>query len=421
MEPEKVIVESMSYGPAAVARSGGCVLFVDSAAPGDVALVRRISGRKRYADAEIVELLDPSPARVTPPCPHFTECGGCQWMHLGHRAQLAWKRNAFLQSLRRIGRVEPEECSVAEGPALGYRWRSRMSARRWDGRNRVGFNAYRSHRFVPIEACLQMAEPLSRALAVTGAALAALPEEPSLHQIELTASPITGEWFCLLHARARHKGKVDALLSALKGAPGLLWAGWAPERTEQRLCYEVAGLRLGFGPYSFIQGNAIANERLVQEAVSMLGDSPGVVCDLYCGIGNFTLPLAAKAGEVVGVESNPLAVADAESNAQALGAANVRFVRDDAGTAAERFASEGERFDAVVLDPPRVGCSEVIGPLCRLRPERIIYVSCEPPTFARDAGGLVRGGYKLRRSIVVDMFPQTFRIESASLFTLEAR
>lgn len=417
---EKVVIESMSYGPAAVARCGGEVLFVDGGAPGDVALVRRRGERKRHAEAELVELIHPSPARVDPPCPHYAECGGCQWMHLSHAAQLAWKRNSFLQAVRRIGRTEPEECHLALGtPALHYRYRAKMSARMHSGSNRLGFNAWRTHRFVPVERCLQMAPPLAEAKARVEEALATFPGPPGFHQIELSASPLSGRWFALIHASERSRCRVEALLSALEGASGLVWAGWAPQRTEKRLYYKAAGIPLGFGPYSFIQGNPLVNERLVAEVLSMAGEAPGRVLDLYCGIGNFALPLAQRAVEVVGIECNPMAVADAEANAKAAGLPNVRFEKGDAARVASRLLEAGERFDAVVLDPPRIGCREVIEPVCRMRPRRIVYVSCEPPTFARDAALLEQAGYRLRRSLVLDMFPQTFRIESANLFTPE--
>jgi 23S rRNA (uracil1939-C5)-methyltransferase len=379
----ELTIESLAAGGDGVARTAdGRVVFVPLAAPGDRVRVRLVEQRARFARGEIEELLAPGSARVPPRCPVFGVCGGCAWQHVDYAAQVEAKRAIVRDALARIaGLADPPPLVFTPSPApYGYRGRARVRVER----GQVGFRRRRSHELCAVAGCPLLAAPLD-------AALAALAEAPPRRP---------GDWELAL-------GADDVVRAAPLGAQAR-----APDRGEERLVLRVAGERLEVSQGVFTQANALLLDALA-EAVCDAAGSGDTALELYAGAGFFTLGLARRFARVVAVESDRAAARDLARNAARPGGARrVRVV--EARVAPWLAAGEASALapEVVVLDPPRGG----VGPaaaetLARLPARRIVHLSCDPATLARDLAVLVAHGWRLARLHAFDLFPQTPHVE----------
>jgi len=350
----------------------GRVAFVPFAAPGDLLRVRIVESRARFARARILDLLEPGPARVDPVCPAFGSCGGCAWQHVDYAAQLDAKREILVEALRRIGGLEPPVGPVLPSPSqYAYRGRTRMRV----AGGRVGYLRRRSHALCAVSRCPVLVPALERRLG------------------ELAAHPPAeeGEWELAIGS-----GEVRAAPIAA-GAAG-------------RIHLEVGGRRVGVSAGVFAQSNALLLEELAARVAESAGGG-SLAVELFAGAGFLTVGLAARFGRTVAVESDPDALRDLRANLAEAGLDRVEVVGERVERALPRLAGLGP--DVLVLDPPRTGLPRGSArDLAAVRPERIVYLSCDPATLARDLAELSALGYGLRGVLGIDLFPQTPHLEA---------
>lgn len=427
---ETLTIESAAHDGRGIAHVDGKVVFVAGALPGERVVALRTPRRRGFDEAETVEVLDASVGRVAPGCAHFGVCGGCALQHADHATQLAIKQRALADNLARIGRVEPRQWfEPLTGPTWGYRRRARLSARFVDkkGRLLLGFRERTGRNLVAdIGACAVLAPPADRLIAPLAEALGALDGARTIPQVEVAVAdnvtqfvirhlePLSAPDRAALAAFARTHA-VEILLQP--GGYDTV-APLAPPATQAVYALPAFDVEIPFRATDFIQVNGAVNRAMVARAVELLEPEPGgSALDLFCGIGNFTLPLARRTGEVVGVEGDAALVARARANAAHNGIANATFHVADLFEAPADAPWARRRFDRVLLDPPRAGAREVLAAVPSWRAARIVYVSCHPGTLARDAGSLVHDhGYRLEGAGIIDMFPHTAHVESIAVF-----
>jgi 23S rRNA (uracil1939-C5)-methyltransferase len=431
-------IEDLAPGGEGVGHADGRAVFVAYAAPGDRVVVEVAPG-DGATHAELLEVLAPGPVREEAPCRHFgpqgDRCGGCEWMHASMLAQRSAKARAFVETLRKIGKLEPGSYRfgglIPSPEPLRYRSRAKFHLDR--GAGRLVFFRRRSHEPVPLVECLLLAPGLEALRAAAGPAILAAGLSPKEVSIEWSSLMGRGAAFLSLPAAGeRERKKGEALLGAVPGLAGLVLQG--PEAGpllvgEPVLRHErVPGLPSAgtcrSRPDVFQQANRGANALLVERALELLRPDGADVLELFCGAGNFTGPLAARARSVAAVEQQgpalELARADLGDAAPRSGGAGlVRFFAGDALSVARAFARErgptARRFTAALLDPPRDG-AKGIGPALRdLGVGRAVYVSCDVATLARDLRAAVEAGYRVEEVVAFDLFPQTHHVEGLAL------
>jgi len=420
-------IVDLTHDGEGVADIDGRRVFVPDALPGERVEIALRKRRRKLVEASLVRVLEPSPNRVTPGCEYFGRCGGCALQHLEHSAQITFKQNAVAQVLARIGRTEPEEWlpPAVASPPWRYRRRARLGAKYVAGKGRalVGFRERAGPYLTDMRHCPVLAPPLDGLLGELADLIAGTTIRERIPQIEAAVAdgvtalvlrvlepPNAADAQAFRDFGARHG--IDIYLQP--GGPGTI----APLGEVRTLSYklEAFGLTLQFLPTDFVQVNAAINAELVATAVNLAAIEPtDRVLDLYCGLGNFSLPLAQRARELLGVEGEAGLVARAVRNAALNGIGNTRFLTADLFKTDWSFYREP--WDIVVLDPPRTGAEVPIAELAHSHPRRIVYVSCHPATLARDAEVLVhQRGYKLKVARVFDMFPHTNHIEALAVF-----
>lgn len=416
-----------------LARNDGKVVFVSGALPGEQVRALRVRRHARRDEAELTEVLRAAPDRVEPPCPAYARCGGCAVQHQAHGAQLVDKQALLVEKLERLGGVRPARLlEPLAGAPWAYRARARLGVRfvPAKGGALVGFRERHNARVAVMDACPVLDARLSALIAPLRVLVENLAVPARLPQIEATA---TADEVALVFRHLDPLPDADrAALAAFGSAHGvrvfLQPAGPdtvhpLPPTGDAPLHYELPGweLRLAFGPLEFTQVNLALNGALVAQALALLASRTGErIADLFCGIGNFTLPIARSGARVLGVEGDAALVARARSNARANGLADAaQFQAADLYTHGPETVAAVGRVDGVLLDPPRSGALEVCQALAAQAPRRIVYVSCNPATLARDAGVLVGAGYTLSAAGIVDMFPHTAHVESMALFNRE--
>ena len=411
------------------AETGGKTVFIAGALPGERVSFRRRSFHKQHDEAELIEVLEASPQRVAPLCAHFGVCGGCALQHLAPAAQLAAKQKELTENLARIGNVTPAEwLPPLLGPHWNYRRRARLSSRYVAKKERslVGFREKQGKYVADVQRCEVLAEPVASLIGALGDLLTGMQRRASIPQIEVALSD--GERVLVIRVLETLPETDLAALRGFEAAHGLrilLQPGGldtihpltdGPLDLHYRL--DAFDLRLEFGPSDFVQVNAAMNQAMVARAIELLEVKPtDRVLDLYCGLGNFTLPLARHAGAVVGVEGDAGLIAKARSNARLNAIANAEFHVGDLSVAPDRTLSwMRSGYDLVLLDPPRVGAREVLSAVAHLGPRRVVYISCHTGSLARDLGVLTQEhGFRLRAAGVLDMFPHTTHVESIAV------
>jgi len=432
--PEVALVDGLTEEGEGVVH-GGKTVFVAGALPGERIRFRRTRRRRQHDEGELLEVLEPSPARVTPRCAHFGVCGGCALQHLSPAAQLAAKEQQLRDALARLARVAPEQWwPPLTGPTWGYRRRARLGARyvHKKGREVVGFRERAAPYVAELARCEVLADPVGGLIAALAQLVGELSIREQLPQIEVAiadnatalvlrvlAPPSTAdlarlERFANVH-RVRlylQSGGLDSLRALGAEPPPLIYA------------LERFNLELEFAPTDFIQVNSEVNAALVARALELLRPTrESRVLDLFCGLGNFTLALARSAAHVVGVEGESALIERARGNARRNGIDNPIFhLADLAGTPALHVPWMQEHYREILLDPPRTGAQALLASLAALAPERLLYISCHPGSLARDLGVLVHThGFRLEGAGVVDMFPHTAHVESLALLSLPGR
>ncbi len=421
----EVQVDSLDLHGVGVGRHQGKALFIDGAMPGERVKVRLEDDKKKqHAQAQLISVLTPSAQRQEPFCPHYAECGGCSTQHLPAEMQLTCKVSGVQQLFRRLAEAEigePQACIT--GPAQGYRRVCRLAIK-YDKKARLarfGFRRRQSHELVEIAACPVLEPALSALITPLRALCNRLKSFRDLGHIELCAAE--GRTVLLL----RHNGHPPegdlALLRDFAQQHALqayLQTDGAPQpltNAQEPPCYVIDGQQIDFLPGDFLQVNRTINEQMVATVLEWLAPtSDDKVLDLFCGLGNFTLPLGRRAGEVVGIEGVLEMVQRARKNAAANGVERARFFQCNLDEPFHDMPWAREPFSLVLLDPARPGAAAVMPHLIRLAPKRLVYVSCNPVTAARDCKLLFSAGYQLVRWSLFDMFPQTGHVETILLF-----
>lgn len=427
--PQEAEIVALSHDGRGIARIGGKAVFVAGALVGERVTLRRTGRRRKLDEAVLVEILVRSPDRIEPRCEHFGLCGGCSLQHLSAPAQLQAKQSQLLEDLQRIGKVSPERVlAPLTGPSWGYRRRARLGVKFVHKKGRVlaGFR----EREKPYLADIRHCEVLAGDLRSLPERLAALAEKLSIReqlpQVEVAVadnavalvfrvmSAPTAADLELLDAFGRdHEVQVFLQSGGLDTVRPL-----RPDYPSLAYTIDEPPLTLTFAPTDFVQINRAINHAMVAAALAALAPRPeDSVLDLFCGLGNFTLPLARRAKGVVGVEGDAGLVAKAHANAAANGCANAVFFAENLFEPATFGAWAAARYDLVLLDPPRAGARELLPKFDHWSPRRVVYISCHPGTLARDAGILVENhGFRLVGAGVMDMFPQTTHVESIAVF-----
>ncbi|WP_028635038.1 23S rRNA (uracil(1939)-C(5))-methyltransferase RlmD [Pseudomonas parafulva] len=421
---QQLTVERLAGDGRGIAFHDGRTWFVSGALAGEVVEARVLSARGKVVDARLERLLQASPERREAPCRHYARCGGCNLQHLPHAAQLALKQRTLAEQLQRVAGVQPEQWAPPlSGPEFGYRRRARVAVR-WDAKARhleVGLRAEASQDIVALNDCMVLVQPLQSILRHLPTVLRSLDKPQALGHVELFSG--TAEAVLVRHVAPLPAEDLARLQAFCEQAGAQLWLQGedepAPLVQGASLGFALAPwqLELAWRPGDFVQVNAQVNTAMIEQALAWLAPQADErVLDLFCGLGNFALPLARQAREVVAVEGVQAMVDRAAANARSNNVHNARFFQADLSQplAGSGWAAEG--FSAVLLDPPRDGAFEVVQGIARLKAKRLVYVSCNPATLARDAQVLVGQGYRLKRAGILDMFPQTAHVEAMALF-----
>ncbi|MGH8250426.1 MAG: 23S rRNA (uracil(1939)-C(5))-methyltransferase RlmD [Steroidobacteraceae bacterium] len=427
--PEVAEISSLDHAGRGVARIDGKAVFVDGALPGEQVRLRRTRRRRRHDEAVVLEVLRPSPQRVVPRCAHFGVCGGCSLQHLDHAAQLAVKGRIVAEELERIGGVQPARwLPPLAGPTWSYRRRARLGCKFVDkkGKLLVGFRERGSALIADLRRCEILADPVGGLLEELAALIGGLDLCRRIPQIEVAVAE--NAIALVLRVLEAPQAADLARLAEFESQHGIvlyLQTGGLSTVTPlsppaAALRYELPGLAAGieFSPVDFVQVNGEMNRRMIALALALLEPQPtDRALDLFCGLGNFSLPLAPRVAEVIGVEGESALVERARANAERNGIANARFHAANLADPSPAAAWARQRHDLVLLDPPRAGAREVLPLIAACSPRQVVYVSCHAGTLARDAGILVNElGFRFSAAGIMDMFPHTSHVESIALF-----
>ena len=432
--PEVGVVAALNHDGAAVLREAKTA-FVPGALPGERIRFRRTIGHRQYDEGELLEVIEPSADRVAPRCVHFGICGGCSLQHLAPEAQILMKQQELADNLERIGKSVPAAwLAPMTGPVWNYRRRARLGVKYVPkkGRVLVGFRERMKPYVAELAGCDVLVESVSALITPLARMIDGLAIRSQLPQIEVAAAdrelalvmrvlepPGEADRATLLEFERQYgcrillqSGGIDTIVPLQGVAPALSYS--LPE----------FGLDLAFLPTDFIQINAAINRQLIAKAIELLEvDASSRVLDLFCGLGNFTLPIARQVAAVVGVEGEAGLVARARDNAQRNGIGNASFhVANLAAEGLDDFPWARGPYSHVLLDPPRAGAREALPLIKRLAPRRIVYISCHPGSLARDVGELVHEhGFTLAAAGVLDMFPHTNHVESIAVLEASRR
>ena len=426
-------IESLDHEGRGVTHVAGKAVFIEGALPGEEVEYAVARQRPSYELGELVRVITPSALRVTPRCPYFGTCGGCSMQHLDPTAQAAVKQRVLEDALWHVGKVRAETIYAAiHGPSWGYRFRARIGARLVPSKGgmRVGFRERSSSHLIDMSSCEVLPPHVSALLPGLRELIGGLSIPDRIPQIELAIGDDDVTVLVFRHLEALTANDIKRLVAFSEASAVQVWLQPKGPDSIRRLHPKDApglsyslpefGVKLDFRPTDFTQVNVLTNQLLMRRAMQLLDPQPGErIADLFCGLGNFTLPIARSGADVIGIEGSAELVARARANALHNQLPNARFAVDNLfEMTPEKFAALGH-FDKLLIDPPRSGAIEVVKSLPDTGgPHRIVYVSCDPATLARDAEVLVQvKGYRLEAAGVANMFPHTAHVESIALFT----
>jgi 23S rRNA (uracil1939-C5)-methyltransferase len=415
----EVLIEKLVHGGSGLARlEAGQAVFVPGVLPGERVVVTIRKKRKGVLEASLVKVLTPSKDRIIPPCIGEIECTGATWPHIAYPAQLKHKQEILLDTLKKIGGIEPRRpLPILPSPRTDhYRLRTQFNVRMKDNRQRIGFFRQGSYDLIEVDNAFLIHPVIDKVLKNIRTLADKLPLLTELH---MNASP-SGEVHLLLFSEQQRLPELDPFFADLKRrSPEVIgMTGFAGRKKvctlgTNQLTLEIEGMTLNATEGNFFQVNWEQNRNMVRTVLaftSLTGNE--TVLDLYCGIGNFSLPLAKKAKTVIGIESGYSAIEDAKANAALNGIFNTEFIADDMQKGLKALIQRKLRADVIVLDPPRAGATlKTIERVLAFVPQKIVYVSCNPSTLARDLKFFHLFGFRLDRLQPVDMFPYTYHIE----------
>lgn len=428
-EPVEASIESLSHDGRGVTHIEGKAVFISGALPGEKVVFTYTDQSRKYDEGKVEEVLEASPERVEPKCEHFGLCGGCSLQHLAESAQIQYKQQTMLDNLKHIGKVEPETIfEPIKADAWGYRRKARLGAKYVYKKDKalVGFREKHSSFLADLNQCEVLHPSVGLQIKALQDLIASLSVKDKIPQIECAVGdeatamvfrhlePLTEDDESKLIEYAKQTGIHLYFQSGGVDTIKLVY----PEQAELFYEHPDFDTRVVFGPNDFFQVNTGINRQMVPRAVDLLqlqGDE--AVLDLFCGLGNFTLPIARKAKHVTGVELDAVMVNRARETAKANAIENTDYYVCNLMEDMSQQQWLKQEYDCILLDPPRLGAKEVIEHFDKLKAKRIVYVSCHPGTLARDAGELVHThGYKLLGAGVMDMFPHTAHVESIAVF-----
>ncbi len=429
-----------------VGKFDGQAIFVENTAIGDEILCHIIKAKKTYAIGKAIKIIKPSKHRIEPECDAFKSCGGCSFGHIKYEEELKYKAQKVEDAFKRIGGLSPEFKPIISSPeTTRYRNKAQYPVRRENGILSIGFYAKKSHRVIDGGDCLLQPEDFTKIIEIfknwiNENNISVYNEEIGiglLRHIYLRKAFATGEIMVCTVINGVSLPYSESLIEKLKEVDGFktLVVNINREKTNVVLgekCINLygdgyitdilCGVKIKLSPLSFYQVNRNGAELLYKKATEYVAPTPDrTILDLYCGTGTIGLSMADAVKELVGVEIIPEAIEDAKINAQLNGIENARFICGDASVAAEELKNEGIKPDTVILDPPRKGCAqELLKTVAEINPQKIVYVSCDPATLARDCAHLLTLGYEVKEVTPVDMFPRTHHVESVALLTLSS-
>lgn len=454
-QPVTADITALSHDGRGIARIDGKTTFIDNALPGEQVQFRYTAVHSKFDEGRAEEILRASPERAEPPCEHALLCGGCSLQHMHSDAQVALKQSVLAEQLDHFGGLTPERwLPPLRGPVVGYRGKARLGVRYVIPRETafVGFREKRNNFLADIRRCAVLTPAIGESLLALRELVTGLEARARLPQIEIATGdddialvfrhmdPLSADDLAAIVAFCQARGWHCYLQPGNESTVHRVW----PMEGEERLYYRLPSGRLpsgrlpserlpseplptghqpadevelAFHPIDFTQVNAAINREMVPLALELLDIRPEHrVLDLFCGLGNFTLPMARHARQVVGVELSEAMVARGEENARRNGLSNLSFHAWDLSQDVSGQSWAAEQFDRVLIDPPRAGALEMVRLMPQFGAQKLVYVSCNPATLARDAGELKALGYRLRAAGVMDMFPHTTHVESIALF-----
>jgi 23S rRNA (uracil1939-C5)-methyltransferase len=410
-------VDGLTHEAKGVARLQGKVTFIEGALPGETVEAQVTKAGRRFDEAVLVNIIDPSAYRVDPSCQHFNVCGGCSFQHLADEQQLSAKANWLQGQLRNV--ITTQELELLSDKSTSYRRRARIAVNLKKSRIALGFRGKASSDIVSIDQCVVLTSNLQNTFLSLKQALSENDLASELGHVELLED--TKGVSVLFRLTSSISAELESTWEkwAEKAQVTLYWqapksskAEVAPEKMRY---YDLGDLRLKYHPQDFIQVNAAMNQKMVTQAMDWLSPNKhDVILDLFCGVGNFSLPLAQHAQTVIGVEVQETMVEAARENARLNGFDNLSFVAADLTKPVKNELFK-QNITKVLLDPPRAGAFEFLDSIIKIGPMQILYVSCNASTLARDAEYLVAKGYRVLRVGLMDMFPQTSHVETMML------
>lgn len=429
-EPVEISIEKLSHEGRGIGHIEGKTVFVDGALPGERVMMKYAMTRGKFDEGYAIEVLEAADNRVPAPCQHFDMCGGCSLQHMDSEAQIEFKQSILAEHFKHFGDIEPDSwLPPLQADTLGYRKKARLGVR-WVSKKEsclVGFREKRSNFLAEIESCEVLYDKVSDLIMPLRELIGGMDAKQSTPQIELAAGDDKLA-FVIRHMEAMtdadnakwldfaQQNDIDLYYQS-KG-PKTVHKVW-PEDNNERLSYQLPefNVELNFHPMDFTQVNSSINRKMVGLALSLLEPEKNErVLDLFCGLGNFTIPLATIADKVIGVEGVDTMVERGYENAKHNNLTNVDFYQADLQQDFSEKSWAKEGFDKILIDPPRSGAKDVVEYLPKFGAKRIVYVSCNPSTLARDAGIMKQQGYHLTKAGVMDMFPHTAHVESIAVF-----
>lgn len=433
-EPIIAIIHSFSHDGRGITSIAGKTTFVNGALPGEQVSIKIVKKHRRYNEAELCEILLPAKERTEPPCPHANICGGCSMQHIEMTAQIHFKNQMVHEQLTHFGKVMPQTwLPPILGEPLGYRRKARLGIRYVIKKEKllVGFREKSSRFLADIENCVVLDPRIGTKLRILAETIQTLSCYQDIPQVEIAASdavvalifrhlkPLTeNDLACLKQLGQNHQMEIWLQ----PNAPEVIHKIW-PENNHDRLSYFLSDseLKMHFHPLDFTQVNHEINPKMIQSALTLLDLQPTHhILDLFCGLGNFTLPIAKHVEKIIGIEGSQEMVTRATENAEFNHIQNAQFFAANLMDPMLDAHWLKQKYDRILLDPPRSGAKEILPSITQCKAERIVYVSCNPATFARDAGELVhRYHYEFISAGLINMFPHTSHIEMIALFTLK--
>ena len=431
-EPVTIDITALSHDGRGIGRIEGKTVFVDSALPGETVNFVYTQKRGKFDEGRTVAVLKASADRVSPRCAQAGLCGGCSLQHMEPAAQIHMKQGVLLEQLQHFGELQPEEIlQPLTGPEYGYRRKARLGVKYVAKKEAVlvGFREKRNSFLAQIDQCHVLAGEVGLRFPELKQLVMSLQARTAIPQIEVAKGD---DAVAIIVRHLEPLGEQDqaALLAFCEqydlqlylrpGGNDSVHKVWPAG--EPRLRYHLPrfNLEMKFHPSDFTQVNQEINQNMIDRALAYMDVQPGErILDLFCGLGNFTLPLATKAAQVVGVEGDEAMVMRGRENAEHNGLQNVEFYGADLTKPFDDQPWGQSGFDKILIDPPRSGALEIVSKMTVFKPKRIVYVSCNPATLARDAGELKKQGYRLLKAGVMDMFPHTTHVESIAVFEPE--